>query len=68
MSDKTTLYKFADVLLTAFQVGIVREEILSTVTKMEADGATPEQITKAIASMRDKAIEDLRNTVSHMPD
>lgn len=57
------LAKFLDVVFTAVSVGLEREAIVAKVREMEAQGATPGQITEAIAKMRDEAIAAAQNAI-----
>lgn len=62
--NEVIVFKLVDAALTAFQIGVAREDILMTAAKMEAEGATPQQVTEALVKMRDEAIAKAQAAVS----
>lgn len=61
---EAVILKLIDVALTAAAVGLEREAILDRVRGLQAAGATPEDITQALVTMRDDAIAEAQRKIT----
>jgi len=52
MAAEIAVAKIVDLALTAFMAGIERQPIVEEIRKMEAAGATPDEMTDALQAMR----------------
>jgi len=52
MAAEIVVAKIVDLALTAFMAGIERQAIVEDLRKMEAAGATPDEMTDALQAMR----------------
>lgn len=55
--------RLADYLFTAALAGLAREPIIDKVRKMEADGATPDQITDTLQADRQQSEIDAQRQI-----
>lgn len=62
--NELVMWKLADMLLNAVQVGLERQAVLDKVKAMEVEGKSADQITDAIKGMRDEALKKLMETLA----
>lgn len=59
ITQAVTLWKLADLLITAAQAGLEKQELVDAIKKQEENGMSYAEIAESIKTMRDEAIKKL---------